>query len=335
MIRGLMDMPFKDEFVIAKTLLPGLLLLTMTGCQWLESLRTPRIEAPIVFQEQPTQQQLIQSINRNSAGVRQLSAKVNVAMDGAPRISGDLMVEKPRRMSLTAGALNMSSLGIEVGSNDHEFWIWNKVAIGGQTPMIYYASHQDFANSPARRSIPLEPQWIIDALGMVELNPNDQYRGPTLRSDGNYELIQTTSNGERSTSKVLVVDPKYGWIRQQTIYDSRGKRLAYVNAVKHQYFAEQQASLPKRIEIHVFDVNDQETTVTVDLNNISLNQLYGDANQLWRMPSPQDVPKVDISKIDLSAQPMPTLSMEGGETNQTRFGRNRFGARSLRRNPWR
>ena len=267
------------------------------GCRTMNPFQPPPNSAPVVFEAAPDQQRLIQVINANTAEVRQLSCEIQIRMDGVPPLSGTLIVEKPRRLRLKAGLIGISEMGVDVGSNDDEFWIWNKAAIGGQVPAIYFAKHSEFAQSSMRQMIPFEPQWIIDALGLMTL-PNDvSIQGPFTRADGRYELRQEAQTAAGLVTKILVVDPKTGLVQQQSIYNAQLKLIAYANAIQHQYFEEYHASLPRRIEIVAIGPDHRPNAITVDLSGHKINQLYGDPALQWLMPQPSDAKRVDLAKM--------------------------------------
>ena len=79
-------------------LMLGLMLASQTGCQLFARFGKRIPVAPVVFQNTPTKEQLIQALNAQSSAVRQLSTNVKVAMDGMPKLRGTLQMEQPGRM---------------------------------------------------------------------------------------------------------------------------------------------------------------------------------------------------------------------------------------------
>ena len=277
-----------------------LLLIPICGCRWLSVLHTSTPNSPVVFEQTPGQQAFIQAINANTANVQQLDAHVRVSIEGVPaRLAGTLNVERPNRLRLKVGLLGMSDVGVDVGSNEDRFWIWSKFNGAGEEPTIYFANHNEFAASPARNLIPLEPQWIIDALGLVQLDPNATYQGPTPRGDGRLELKMTMNTASGPMMKVIVVDAKYGFVMQQSVYDAQGRLVAYSDAIKHQYFEEHNANLPTQIDLYVYGPDNQPTKLTLTASDYKINELYGDPDRLWTMPTPRDVKTVDLTKVSV------------------------------------
>ncbi len=271
-------------------------LVLGNGCRTVNSFRSPGERAPVVFSTAPDLGGLVNAINANTAEVRQLSCDIQIRMDGVPPLSGTLIVEKPRRMRLKAGLIGISEMGVDVGSNDEEFWVWNKSAFGGQAPAIYFAKHSEFAKSSMRQSIPLEPQWIIDALGLISLEPKGLIQSPLVRADGRYELRMEMQTRHGPVTKKLVVDSTTGLVLQQAVYDANMRLIAYSNAVEHQYFTEFHASLPRQIKLVVIGPDGRPNSLTVNLAGHEINKLYGDPDRQWTMPQPSDVQWVDLAK---------------------------------------
>ncbi len=282
------------------------LISTQTGCQIFQRFRPRKTPAPVVFQQPPDQQQLFAHLKTQSQKVKQLKTNVRVSVDGLPTLRGTLVIERPRRLRLKAGLLGVTEMGVDVGSNDDFFWVWTKTALPGETPTLLYANHEAFKNSPIQKSLPLEPSWIIDALGFMEFGPTEHHEGPFQRNDGRYEIRSYRQTASGPTVRVSAIDPIHGWISQQAMYDSSGRRVAYVNSIEHQTYPDIGVSLPQRFEIYVFPTNGQNMKLVVDADDYTLNSLYGDPEKLWAMPDPQDVPKVDLTRVSQSA-----LSQQG------------------------
>lgn len=282
----------------------GALAVSQPGCQVFQRFRPTVNPAPVAFAETPNLQQIIARLNEQSKMVQQVSTEVTVAMDGIPgRLKGTLMVERPKRMRLKAGILGIKEMGVDVGSNDELFWVWSRANLPGQQQALYYADHLQYQSSQLKTMLPLEPTWLIDALGFVDFSPLDRHEGPYPREDGRYQIVTHHQSAGNSNIRVSVIDPKYGWIVQQSIYDSNHRILAYVNSIKHEYYPEANVSLPQEIVIYVYQPDGQKIKLTVDAEKYSINSIYGDPNRLWSIPNPQDVPKIDLTQVANVAVP--------------------------------
>jgi len=67
--------------------------------------------------------------------------------------------------------------------------------------MLVTCSYQDLANG-ARLPFPFQPEWVIEALGMAEYNPADNYRVVPVRNT--YELINEVNYQGQRVQKVTV-----------------------------------------------------------------------------------------------------------------------------------
>lgn len=292
----------------------------MGGCALSRSMLARAPEAPVVFQGIPESTLLLATIRANSEAVRQLESDVKITMDGMPTgISGTLLVERPNRMRLKAGILGMTNSGIDIGNNEERFWVFNKSSFGGQSPAIYYARHEDFRNSPLRQTFPIQPQWLIDALGLVDVDQLQNVQGPFRRNDGFLELRATSVSSDGTYSRLLTIDPRRGWLVQQAVYDPSNRRIAWSQSTNFRYYPEVNASLPGHVELHFDGPNQQDARLAVTLHSHNINRLYVDPGLTWQMPQPADVPGIDLSRLDAEFMegmfPVPS-SPTGGNTSQ-------------------
>ena len=261
--------------------------------------RPPAAPIPAAFNAMPTQQQLLQRLAAQTARVKQVDASVSVAIKGAPKLKGTIQIERPVRLRLKAGVLGVDQMGVDVGSNDELFWIWTRAAIGGQSPTLMYAFHEQFKRSSGavRQAIPLEPSWLISALGLVEFSKDDFHEGPLLTPQGRLKLITVSNADSGRQYRITLIDPTRGLIEQQSIYDENRNLIAYTNSTGYKYYPEHNISLPNSIEMHLFTSDGQEQELSVTTNNFNINSLFGDPQRMWTMPQPANVQKIDLSQI--------------------------------------
>jgi hypothetical protein len=285
--------------------LAAVLAVIGTGCRLGDPFRTPATNVPVLFESAPSREALIGAMEGNTAQVRQLSCDIQMRIDGVPPLSGTLILEKPRRLRLKAGLIGISDMGIDLGSNDEEFWLWNKSALGGQAPAIYFARYRDFENALARQAIPLEPQWIMDALGLLTLPPAHELHGPTMRPDGRYELRHQSSASDGGITKSLIIDPRTGLVQQQSLYDANQQLIAWANAMHHRYFDEFGVSLPQRVEFFVVGADRRINKISLDMAGHRINQLFGDPTRQWTRPQPNDAQWIDLAQAAPSSVQAP------------------------------
>ena len=253
--------------------------------------------APVVRQPSSAQVQLIKTLNARARAVKQLNAPVTVKIPGAPKIKGSLQVEFPKRMRLKAGVLGVSEMGVDAGSNEQQFWVWSKMALPGSPAALYFANHDQYQNSQARSQIPLEPEQIINALGLVELDTNGRHYGPFPEGKKHVRLYTIENvNGARQT-RMLLINASTAAVEQTSVYDQSNQLVAYANALKFKNYKQHNISLPQKIEIHVVQPGQSDFVMKVDLGSFSVNSLFGDPNQMWAMPDARNVKRVDLGTL--------------------------------------
>ncbi len=193
--------------------------------------------------------------------------------------------------------MGISELGVDVGSNSERFWVWSKAATPGQSPAIFFARHEDFRNRLAQMPLPLEPQWIIDAAGLVEFGPGEVHQGPFPVSGGKLNLISVRQTPSGPLTRVSLIDAKSAKIYQQAMYDASNRLIAYTNSSSYRYYADQQVSLPHWIELHVFAPDGQEIKLVVEAGDYRINSLHGDPDKMWTMPTPAGVSTVNLADV--------------------------------------
>ena len=279
--------------------------LTAAGCQWMSGgfLRATGPQAPVVMQPNATAQQIVAAVNQNTGRVRTYStstAKFSVpGMAALPILRGNIALERPHRFRLAANSIVGPE--IDLGSNDQELWFWVK---RNSSPALYFCRHDQFATSGARQMLPIDPTWIGDALGLVELDPNIPYQGPFPRADGSLELRATISTPTGPMERVVVVDPTRAWVLEQHLYDlsvapngasgigiNGAGRALVASALAKNFFYDPvaQVSLPRKVTIRV---PRSDLALAIDVGQVIVNAPLGNPGQLWAMPTTK--PRVDL-----------------------------------------
>jgi hypothetical protein len=249
---------------------------------------------PKILLDGASRDQIVAAINQNSAKIQSLSATgVSIKIEdafGVPMLTGNIAAERPRRFRLTAGT-GVTGSEIDFGSNDELFWIWMK---RNQPPAVYFCRHEQFANSAIRQMMPVEPAWLLAALGMVDIDPGSVYDGPKLQKNGRVELRAWMPTGSGRLPRVLVIDPLRALVLEQYVYDAGGTTVLASAVAESFYFdAVSQVALPERVTIRL---PSSGLAFKVDLGRaIAVNRLTADPGQLFAMPSFQGTQVVDLS----------------------------------------
>jgi hypothetical protein len=271
-------------------LLVGMLL---PGCSWRGgNLLAPRgPQAPVVLQPGATVQQIIAAVNQNTSRVQSYvtyNARFSVpGLTAIPLMQGNIALERPLKFRLQAGTA-VSGSEIDLGSNPEHFWFWVR---RNEPPALYFCRHDQFANSAAPQMLPVDPNWIGDALGLVELNPAAPYEGPFPRPDGSLELRCAISTPSGPMTRVVVVDKDRAWVLEQHLYDSASAPVASAIAENFVYDPVTLVSLPRRVTIRVPKA---DMALAIDIGTLAVNTPAGDPAQLWSMPALDGYPRVDL-----------------------------------------
>jgi hypothetical protein len=248
--------------------------------------------APQVLFAGATRDQIIAAVNQNSAKVRSLSvtgASITIPDTmNLPLLTANIAAERPNHFRLTAGT-SVSGQEIDLGSNDQLFWMWVK---RNQPPAVYFCRHDQFANSAIRQMMPIEPSWLLAALGMVDIDPASVYDGPLPRGDGKVEIRSWLPSASGRLTRITVIDSTRAWVVEQHVYDPTGQTLiASAIAESHRYYPAEQVSLPQKISLRLPTAG---LAMKIDLGTVQINQLSGDPAQLWAMPTFPGYPQIDL-----------------------------------------
>ncbi|MFM8252217.1 MAG: hypothetical protein ACKOBW_11525 [Planctomycetota bacterium] len=244
--------------------------------------------SPVIFPQRPTADEMVRAINSNAAPIRQLDTdNASISTPGFPPLRANLALERPRKFRLRGQLLGPE---VDVGSNDELFWMWIK---HNAEPGIYYARHDDYATSPTRRMLPIDPSWLVEALGVIQLDPLATFQGPTAAGPERLELRTRVPSPQGDVTRVFIVHEKYGWVLEQRVLDERGQLLASAVSSQHQYYPDVGVSLAQKVEL---SVPAAEMAVTLNVRNYRINGLGQSPTLLWTMPTMDGVPLVDISR---------------------------------------
>ena len=289
---------------MSKTLLKIVWLLLaglsfgLPGCHFFQNSDpfAPSSTCQMQDQEQMTPQQLVRHLN--DRGASKLYAwradNVNIASRGAMAmpmsLSATLLVEAPRNFRLTAKVFGINE--VDLGSNKERFWFWTKQS---ERPCILTARHEQIAIAQQRLAIPFQPDWIIEALGVIPLDDQDVQlirlpQQPRGRRLGQLVSQRVSAQGE-PVKKVTTVDLCHGIILEHALYNSRGQLLARAGLSEHHFEPGTGAVIPNRIDL---EWPQTRMALTLTLGRIQVNpQISPQTFSMLQMPN---TPVIDLGK---------------------------------------
>ena len=231
---------------------------------------------------------VIRVVNDNTARVQSLySTEASISVPLTPSLRANLAWERPRRLRLRAET-SLAGPELDVGSNDQLFWFWVKRM---EPPAVLYCRHEQYQQSAAPRMLPVQPDWIPEAIGLVTFEPGAQHSGPYPTREGQLEIRTVRSGPAGAQTKVTVIDAASAWVLQQHLYDERGQLIASSITSQHQSDPASGATLPRRVEIQV---PAHRFSMRLDLRSLQINTPGSNA-ALYELPAYQNANLIDMA----------------------------------------
>ena len=263
---------------------------------------------PVVLTQTPSLEEIAGVVNRTQ-NIQQLSsnsASVEVlSMPNLPRLSATLNLERERRFRLRASLPIVLGAGMDLGSNDEVFWF---EVPEGISKTLYYARHDQYRQQLNRAVLPVDPTWIMDALGLVQIDPSSVVAGPVRRDDGKLEIRSRLNMPDGMYQRVCFIEPKAGYVTDQYLYAPSGREIARSQASNHVYYEQQQCALPHRVELNLAPATGPPLSMRIEVGGYTVNQLLSSDPALFAMPASAGhaVDLMTLSGSPATITPMPS-----------------------------
>lgn len=269
-----------------------------SGCAWLRAPSPPAL--PTVLRPGVSLDQVIWTVNHNSSGIRRFST--NHAELSGPDLpvtlrGVNIAFERPKRLRLRARSIAQTEL--DLGSNDDMFWVW---VARNEPPTVYYCRHDQFDARAARQPIPIHPDMLLEAMGIVEFDPADEHRGPFPLGEGRLEIRTIRQTPEGPAGKTTVVHASTGAVLEQHVFDSSGRPVVTTIAREHRRDPLTGLIMPRIVDIQVPSV---QFSMTINLGNVTINEQVDTPQQLWTMPAYPGSQRVNLCDPNLRFGPGP------------------------------
>jgi hypothetical protein len=240
---------------------------------------------PVVLSATPSLEEVTSVVNRTQ-NIQQLSsnsASVEVlSMPNLPRLSATLNLQRERRFRLRASLPIVLGAGMDLGSNDELFWF---EVPEGISKTLYYARHDQYRQQLKRAVLPVDPTWVMDALGLVQIDPNTVVEGPVRREDGKLEIRNTMNMPDGLYQRVCLIEPSAGYVTHQFLYGPDGTEIARSDASNHVYYDQQLCALPHRVELYLTPSVGPPLSMRIEVGSYTVNQLLSADPALFTMPT--------------------------------------------------
>ena len=251
---------------------------------------------PVNFGETPTLNQVTSVVNRTSA-ITQLStnsATVDVlSMPAVPKLNATMNLQRQKNFRLRASLPLMLGSGIDMGSNEEVFWF---EVPEGISKTLYFARHDEYQQQLSRSIFPVDPTFLIDALGLVQIDPNTVVAGPIRRADGKLEVRTSRMTPSGMYQRVLFIEPSAGYVTDQLLYNPSGALVAQSSATNHVYYEEQNCVLPHQVTVDLVPAGGPPLSLQIGVSSYTVNQLLSNDPNLFVIPRGASQ-QVDLSRL--------------------------------------
>jgi hypothetical protein len=172
--------------------------------------------------------------------------------------------------------------GFDLGSNQDAFWMTMR---NGMTPELIYAPHDQFEAQANRRMLPVSPMWLVEALGVIALDPYQMIQAPVTRADGMLEINTKIESPIGIYQRVVVVDPRFAFTKQIFLRDPTGRMVALAEQSKHEYYSAVQMSLPHQIKVQLIPAFDEPVVLDVSIGSYVVNGMTGAPSSQFTFPN--------------------------------------------------
>lgn len=279
---------FLDRMVTTVAVLLGLMITGGATCNRGQVASPFPPPPPIAISSVPTIEEVAAAVNRNDA-IRELScnsASIEVtSMPSLPKLKATMHARRDRDFRLRANVPLVLGSGIDIGSNAESFWF--EVPEDMLRKTMYFARHDQYAASVQRTVLPINPTWLMDAIGLVRIDPSQTIAGPLRRADGAIEIHQRTAENADGLT-IYYVDPTGGYVTDQFVYDSSNRLIASSTATGAVYYPADNGGgvvLPHQVELSLAPESGQPMSMRFSIGRYSVNQLLSGEADLFVMPN--------------------------------------------------
>lgn len=274
--------------LVLLSVLVGLLGVSGAHCP----RRTPYYGDPLprALPPSPSLEQVIDVVNRNNSQIGSYwTSRARLSGPGFPTLSASVAFERPLRFRLRADTA-LTGPELDLGSNHEHFWFWVK---RNRPPAVFFCRHDQFHTGRARQMIPIDPYWLIEALGTAEFDRGLPHQGPFPASKDRLEIHTVRDTPEGPMIKSTVVDAIRGVVLEQRIYDPGGRLLASSVAAGHRRDPASGLVMPTSVDINCPPA---QFSMRIDLGNVQINRLPSNPAGLWQMPNDPNLQFVDLCR---------------------------------------
>ena len=283
---------------------------------------------PVAFQGMPSIDEVAAVVNRTDI-IREIStnsASVDVLTMNLPKLRATLNLRRDRDFRMRASLPVVMGAGLDMGSNNELFWF---EVPEGMSKKLYYARHDQYRQNLNHAILPVDPTWIIDALGLVHIDPSTVVAGPVQRPDGKLEIRSTMMTPSGMYQRVCFIEPSAGYVTNQFLYEPGGKLIANSIASNHEYHQDVQCALPHTVEVHLSPAVGPPLGMKLEIGSYAINQLLSGDPHLFTMPQTASE-AVDLTTLGGASYGGTTVAPVGYNKPSIGYSANRISSLPMR-----
>jgi hypothetical protein len=273
-------------------------------------------------EDRPTKENLINYVNREAGKVSSLQVN-NLAMEAkrgfgvvqSIQLNGTLQAQSPLFFRLEGNIPGSHQDVVDIGSNDREFWFW--VGGGQGEQPLYHCAYTDLPR--ATLPLPIQPDWIMEAIGMAPIQPNPAIRLEFPKGSNTMELIEPTRSPKgQPMTKVTVfnrntVQGNQPQIVARKLVDGRGKVVCMAEIKDMQVDQRSGISVPHRLElIYPGDRAMEKISLSLVLDTIVVNGQFDSSQSYFVRPNKPGIYSIDLGRQGSAS---PAFSRNGQPAN--------------------
>ena len=247
---------------------------------------------PCVLPPNASKSELITHLNENIAKLnawRSTDVRIQTrGPGGIPiKLAAVIAVESPRGFRLRA----RSTLGgdeADFGSNAERFWFWMRRS---EPKYVFTARHADLHLVQQRMRIPFQPDWLMEALGVIPLDESQYTLERSGTEAGVAKLVSDRLSPDgKLVRQVVLVDTCHGFIKQHSLHDSAGELIARATLKDHKHDVSTGVTLPRQIDLFWPET---KMSLSMHLDGVEINPT-GIPEQTWQLPNIRGYPPFDM-----------------------------------------
>jgi len=255
-------------------------------------------EPTCVLKPDATQQDIIHHINQNILRTNAWQSN-NVVIQSKGRgpvpirLNAGLAVERPLNFRLRVRSLAGDEA--DFGSNQERFWFWMRRA---EPRHVYTARHNQLGQVGQQMQIPFEPEWLMQALGVIPLDEQGytMHHHPSDPGKVSMEITRRAPDGQM-VRQSMVIDLCLGVIEQHNLFNAQGRLLAKAVLADFQMDPDSHVRLARRIHL---EWPQHQMQMSLTIKKLVVNPT-GMTRQTWQLPQIPDSPLVDLSQVSNAA----------------------------------